>query len=76
MNKWHEMKFLRRVLLVTTPVGMYIGLQEAYRLTNGFVILMAAQFIVLGLVIGGLVRVARREAAAEAARRAAQGESR
>jgi hypothetical protein len=64
MNRWHEMKFSRRVLLVATPLGMAIGLYEAWQLAGGLVLLMAAQLGVLGLVIGGLVRVVRREAAA------------
>jgi hypothetical protein len=67
MNRWNEMKILRRALLVTTPVGVAIGLYEAWRLAGGLVVLMAAQLIVLGLIIGGLVRVVRREAAAERA---------
>ena len=68
MAKWHELRFLRRVLLVTTPVGVAIGLYEAWRLAGGLVILMAAQLIVLGLIVGGLVRVVRRESAAERAK--------
>ena len=68
MEKWHELRFLRRVLLVTTPLGVAIGLYEAWRLAGGLVILMATQLIVLGLIVGGLVRVVRRESAAERAR--------
>jgi hypothetical protein len=68
MNRWHEMRILRRVLLVTTPVGVAIGLYEAWRLAGGLVILMAAQILVLGCIVGGLVRIVRREAAAERVR--------
>ncbi|MET0291882.1 MAG: hypothetical protein ABW136_05900 [Steroidobacteraceae bacterium] len=67
MNRWHEMKILRRALLVTTPLGVAIGLYEAWRLAGGLVVLMGAQMIVLSLVIWGLVRVVRREAAEQAA---------
>lgn len=67
MNRWNEMKILRRVLLVTTPIGVAIGLYEAWRLAGGLVVLMSAQIIVLGLVVAGLVRVVRREAAEQAA---------
>lgn len=67
MNRWHEMRILRRALLVTTPVGVAIGLYEAWRLAGGLVVLMASQMIVLGLIVAGLVRVVRREAAAERA---------
>jgi hypothetical protein len=61
MNRWHELRFLRRVLLVTTPVGVVIGLYEAWLLAGGLVLLMAAQMIVLGLIVAGLVRIVRRE---------------
>lgn len=67
MNRWNEMKFLRRVLLVTTPVGVAIGLYEAWRLAGGLVVLMSAQILVLALVAVGLVRVVRREAAEQTA---------
>ena len=67
MGKWHELRFLRRVLLVTTPLGVAIGLYEAWQLAGGLVVLMAAQLIVLGLIVGGLVRIVRRESAAERA---------
>ncbi len=67
MNRWNEMRILRHVLLVTTPVGVAIGLYEAWRLAGGLVVLMASQMIVLGLIVAGLVRVVRREAAAERA---------
>ena len=68
MANWHELRFLRRVLLITTPLGVAIGLYEAWQLAGGLVVLMATQLIVLGLIVGGLVRVVRRESAAERAR--------
>jgi hypothetical protein len=68
MAKWHEMKILRRTLLFTTPLGVAIGLYEAWQLAGGLVVLMATQMIVLGLIVGGLVRIVRRESAAERAR--------
>jgi hypothetical protein len=64
MNRWHEMKFSRRLLIAATPLGMAIGLYEAWQLAGGLVVLMAVQLGVLALVMGGLVRVARRESAA------------
>ena len=68
MNRWHEMRILRRVLLFTTPLGVAIGLYEAWQLAGGLVVLMAAQMIVLSLIVGGLVRIVRRESAEERAR--------
>ncbi len=73
MNRWNEMRILRRALLVTTPVGVAIGLYEAWQLAGGLVVLMAAQILVLGLIVGGLVRIVRRESAAERARVAGKG---
>ena len=67
MNRWQEMKFSRRLLLVTTPVGVAIGLYEAYSLAGGLVILMATQLLVLSLIVGALVRVVQRESAEQAA---------
>jgi hypothetical protein len=68
MNKWHESRFLRGVLLVTTPLGVAIGLHEAWRLAGGLVVLMAIQIAVLGLIIGALVRTVRRESREQAGR--------
>ena len=63
MNRWNEMKFSRRLLIAATPVGMAIGLYEAWHLAGGLVLLMAAQLGVLALIMAGLVRVVRRESA-------------
>jgi hypothetical protein len=67
MSRWKEGQFLRRTLLFTTPLGVAIGLYEAYQLAGGLVILMAVQMAVLALIIGGLVRIVRRESAEQAA---------
>lgn len=58
-----QMKFSRRMLVVLTPLGVAIGLHEAWRLAGGMVILMALQIMILSAVVVGLVRVVRREAA-------------
>ncbi len=58
-----QMKFSRRMLVVMTPIGVAIGLHEAWRLAGGMVILMALQIAILTAVVVGLVRVVRREAA-------------
>jgi hypothetical protein len=64
-----QMKFSRRMLVVMTPIGVVIGLHEAYRLAGGMVILMALQIAILTAVVVGLVRVVRREAAQQGERK-------
>jgi len=63
MGRNREVKFSRRMLLVITPVGVAIGLHEAWRLAGGLVFLMALQILILTVVVVGLVRAVRREAA-------------
>lgn len=71
-NRWHELRFLRGTLLVVTPLGMVLGLHEAWRLTGGMlVLLMTIPFLALGLAVWGLVRITRRENEALRARQAA-----
>ena len=57
------MRIAKPLLLVTTPLGLLIGLEEAYRLAGGLVVLLAALIGLFGLAILGVVRVVRREAA-------------
>jgi hypothetical protein len=63
MKYSQQMKFSRWMLVVITPIGVAIGLHEAYRLAGGMVILMALQMAILTAVVVGLVRVVRRESA-------------
>jgi SNF family Na+-dependent transporter len=55
------MKFSSRMLMVITPVGVAIGLHEAWRLAGGLVLLMAIQMLVLGGIAVAVVRMVRRE---------------
>lgn len=59
------MQFSRRLLMVITPVGVAIGLYEAWQLTGGLVLLMAVQISVLAAVMVGLVRAVRRQSREE-----------
>jgi hypothetical protein len=61
------MRIAKPVLLVATPIGVAGGLYEGYRLTGGLVFLMAAMLAFIGVAIGSVVAVIRRERAAEAA---------
>jgi hypothetical protein len=60
------------MLLVTTPVGVVLGLYEAARLAGGLVVVMAAMIGVLVAAAASVVTTVRRE---EAQRRAANAGS-
>ena len=65
------MRIAKPLLLVTTPVGLAIGLYEGWRLAGGLVVTMAAMIALVGASMLGVVLTVRREKrAAEAARRA------
>ena len=61
------MRIAKPLLLVSTPVGLALGLYEAYRLAGGLVLLMAAMIATLGAAMGSVVMTIRRERAAELA---------
>jgi len=61
MKRQREMKLTRRMLLAITPVGVAIGLYEAWDLAGGLVLLLALQIAVLTAVAVALVRAVRRE---------------
>lgn len=65
MDRSQQMKFSRRMLVAITPVGVGIGLYEAWHLAGGLVLLMALQILILTAAVVGLVRAVRREAAQE-----------
>jgi hypothetical protein len=59
------MKIAKPLLLITTPIGLAIGLYEAWRLAGGLVIVMAALIGVVGMAFGSIVLTIRRERQAE-----------
>lgn len=59
------MKIAKPLLLVTTPVGLALGLYEGWRLAGGLVFLMAALIGVLGVAMASVVLTIRKERAAE-----------
>lgn len=63
------MRIAKPILLVSTPIGVALGLFEAYRLAGGLVILMAALVGVIATAAGTVVCTVRREQRAELARR-------
>ena len=59
------MKIAKPLLLVSTPIGVGMGLYEAFRLAGGLVFLMAAMVATLGAAMGSVIMTIRRERAAE-----------
>jgi hypothetical protein len=55
------MRIAKPLLLVSTPLGLLIGLEEAYRLAGGLVVLLATLIGLFGIAIAGIVRVVQRE---------------
>jgi len=69
------MKIAKPLLLVTTPLGVVIGVYEGYRLAGGLVFLMVALLLMISAAIGMLVTTIRREEALERARTDSAGGS-
>jgi hypothetical protein len=63
------MRIAKPILLVSTPVGVALGLFEGYRLAGGLVVLMLAMLGVVSVAAGTVVSTVRREQRAELARR-------
>lgn len=59
------MRIAKPLLLVTTPVGLAIGLYEGWRLAGGLVLIMAALMLVIGVAFGTVIWTIRRERAEE-----------
>jgi SNF family Na+-dependent transporter len=63
MTNQEKMKFSSRLLMVITPIGVAIGLYEAWRLAGKLVFLMALQIVLLVIAAVAVVRIIRRESA-------------
>lgn len=59
------MKIAKPILLVSTPVGVVLGLIEGYRLAGGLVVLMALMLGVVSIAAGTVISTIRREQRAE-----------
>jgi hypothetical protein len=70
----HIMRIAKPLLMITTPIGLALGLYEGYRLAGGLVFLMAAMMGVIGVAMASVVRTVRREREAER-RKAAEASS-
>jgi hypothetical protein len=62
------MRIAKPLLLITTPIGVAIGLYEAWRLAGGLVILMVALLSLVSVAMFSVVRTIRRERKEEEAR--------
>lgn len=57
-----RMKFSNRLLMVITPIGVAIGLYEAWHLAGKLAFLLALQILALAVIAFFVVRTVRREA--------------
>ena len=55
------MRIAKPLLLITTPIGVALGLYEAWRLAGGLVFLMAALLGLISVAMWSIVRTIRRE---------------
>ena len=62
------MKIAKPLLLVSTPVGVLVGLYEAWRLIGGLTFLMVVMLGVLSIAVGSVVTTIRREQRADGER--------
>lgn len=65
------MRIAKPLLMVTTPVGLALGLYEGWRLAGGLVLVMAALMLVFGAAMGSVIWTIRRERAEEERKKAA-----
>lgn len=59
------MRIAKPLLLITTPIGLGIGLYEGWRLAGGLVFIMAALMLVIAAAFGSVIWTVRRERAEE-----------
>lgn len=60
-----RMRIAKPLLLITTPIGLAVGLYEGWRLAGGLVFIMAALMLVIAVAFGTVVWTIRRERAEE-----------
>jgi hypothetical protein len=63
MDSPERMKFSSRLLMVITPIGVAIGLYEAWFLAGKLAFVVALQILLLAIITVVVVRIMRREAA-------------
>ncbi|MET0533402.1 MAG: hypothetical protein ABW171_04180 [Steroidobacter sp.] len=70
------MRIAKPLLLVTTPIGLAVGLYEGWRLAGGLVFIMAALIMVIAAAFGTVIWTIRRERAEEQKKQQAQQQPR
>lgn len=55
------MRIAKPLLMITTPVGLVLGLRECYRLAGGLVVIMVMIVLLIAAAFGLLISTARRE---------------
>jgi len=55
------MRIAKPLLLVSTPLGVVLGLYEGWRLTGGLVLLMALMMGIVTAGVASIVQIVRRE---------------
>lgn len=65
------MRIAKPLLLVTTPIGLAVGLYEGWRLAGGLVFIMAALMSVIAVAFGTVIYTVRKERAEEERKKAA-----
>lgn len=68
------MRIAKPLLLVTTPIGLAVGLYEGWRLAGGLVFIMAALMLLIGVAFGTVIWTIRKERAEEERKKAAAGQ--
>lgn len=65
------MRIAKPLLLVTTPIGLGVGLYEGWRLAGGLVFIMGALMLVIAAAFGSVVYTIRKERREEEQRKQA-----
>nr|WP_298720009.1 hypothetical protein [uncultured Steroidobacter sp.] len=65
------MRIAKPILMVTTPVGLALGLYEGWRLAGGLVFVMAALMLVIAAAFGTVIWTIRKERREEEERKKA-----
>lgn len=65
------MRIAKPMLMITTPIGLAIGLYEGWRLAGGLVFIMGALMLVIAAAFGTVIYTIRKERAEEERKKAA-----
>jgi predicted MFS family arabinose efflux permease len=69
------MRIAKPMLMITTPIGLALGLYEGWRLAGGLVFIMAALMLVIAAAFGSVIYTIRKERAEEERKKAEAGQA-